>query len=345
MSDCCPVDIRDENKVLAVGRFPEGEKGLLCWTGSSLVIRARLREWYAEIEADWTDQTPYMGVLADGAPVARFALSKGCHRYPLLTGMDDITEHELSLMRDTQPMGGEENLTVRIRGMEIFGELLDVPAKPLIEVIGDSLTTGEGTLGPKNAMEWRSVWFSGMRSWAQTLCSELDARGEWVSQSGWGVYTSWDNRREGAIPAIYESVAAHSAYAHLRHDFARHPVKAVVINLGTNDWNALTGLDEADRQERPGQIYEAALSFLRQIHRCRPGTPILFSYGMCGDGLADILRSAVQKDAEAASSPVLYLQLPECPEEELGSRAHPGAWHQRRCGLLIAGKLREAGIF
>lgn len=339
------IDVERDPKILAIGRRPNGEKGLLCWTGSSLVIRAKLNEWYADIEADWTMQTPYIGVMIDGAPVVRFALTKGCHRYTLLTGMDETEEHELALTRETQPMGGEPRLSVRVLGMEISGELLMPVDKPVIEVIGDSLTSGEGAVGPKCGMAWRSVWFSGMNTWAQALCRELNARGEWVSQSGWGLYTSWDNRPEGALPGIYECAAVHSVFDGIRHDFAGHPVQAVVINLGTNDWNALSALPESEHPERLGRIEEAAAAFLKQIHRCRPGTPVLFSYGMCGNGLSACLQAAVRKDAETANSPVMYLELPDCADTALGSRGHPGAEHQRLCGLMIAEKLRQAGIF
>ena len=345
MLESISVNVKADKNVMAVGRFPKGEKGLLCWTGSSLVIHARLREWSAAIEADWAENTPYMGILADGVPVARFALRKGKHQYTLLTGMDETAEHELTLFRDTQPMSGEDGLMVRVSGMTVAGELMPVREKPLIEVIGDSLTTGEGTVGPRNGMEWRSVWISGMHSWAQAMCLELDARGEWVSQSGWGVYTGWDNDSSSVLSRIYESAAAHSPYSGIRHDFDSHPVKAVVINLGTNDSNALKNLPEKDRPERLGQIKEAAVSLLRQIHRCRPGTPVLFTYGMCGQDLTECLRSAVQEDAETAGSAAVFMELPACSGEELGSRGHPGVAFQRQCGRLIADKLRQMKVF
>ena len=345
MLDYSAVNVKTDKNVMAVGRFPQEEKGLLCWTGSSLVIHARLREWSAVIEADWAENTPYMGILADGVPVARFALGKGKNRYTLLTGMDETAEHELTLFRDTQPMSGEDKLLVRVCGMTVAGELLPVREKPLIEVIGDSLTTGEGTVGPRNGMEWRSIWISGMNSWAQAMCHELDARGEWVSQSGWGIYTGWDNDPSSVLSRIYESAAAHSPYAGVRHDFDGHPVQAVVINLGTNDSNALKSLPEENRPERMEQIKEAAVSLLKQVHRCRPGTPVLFAYGMCGHDLTECLRSAVQQDAETAGSMTDFMELPDCSEDELGSRWHPGAAFQRRCGRLIADKLRQMKVF
>lgn len=345
MPETITIDVQKDSKVKAVGRFPKGEKGLLCWTGSALVIQAKLREWSAMIEADWTDQSPYMGVLVDGAPVARFALCRGKKRYMLLTGMDEMAEHELTLFRDTQPMSGDEQLSVRVSEMDVTGWIYPVQEKPAIEVIGDSLTTGEGTVGPRNGMEWRSVWLSGMNSWVQTLCRALDARGEWVSQSGWGIYTSWDQQKECVLSRIYESAAAHSRWSSERHDFEAHPVKAVVINLGTNDSNALNGLKEEEKPGHLTHIHEAACAFLRQIHQCRPGTPVLFTYGMCEHQLTDCLRSAVEEDAKTASSLTMFMELPVCPDEELGSRGHPGAEFQRKCGQMIAEKIREAGVF
>ena len=334
-----------DDRVLSVGRCPEGEKGLLCWTGSAVIIRARMNSWSAIIEADWNVNTPWMGILVDGAPVSRFALGKGKREYILLTGMDETVEHELTLFRDTQPMSGEEKLNVRVWEMEIDGELETVQEKPHIEVIGDSLTTGEGTVGPETGMEWRSLWLSGMQTWAQSICRNLNVWGEWVSQSGWGLYTSWDNNPDAVLGNIYESVWAHSPYSAVQHDFAGHPVGAVIINLGTNDWNALKNMPEEERPSRVRKIHEAARNLLRQIHRCRPGTPVLFAYGMCDHSLSECLQTAVQEDALEADGLSLFLELPLCAEQELGSRGHPGAEYQRRCGLLIADFLREKGIF
>ena len=337
--------LAEDAGILFTGRCPEGQKGLLCWTGSSLVISAKLSSWEADIEADWDVNTPYMGVLVDGAPAARFALRRGLHTYALLTGMDDTVPHEYALFRDTQPMSGEKGLLVRVRGMRAEGELLPPAKKPAIEVIGDSLTTGEGTVGPKNAAEWRSVWLSGMHSWAQALCRELDARGEWVSQSGWGIYTAWDGNRDAVIGNIYESAAAHSPFEGERHDFAAHPVACVVVNLGTNDWNALKDKSDGERPEGLRRIYDAVLALLARIHSCRPDTPVLFTYGMCGAELTGCLRSAVLEDAKSVSSPVAFLELPNCPDTGLGSRFHPGEAHQALCGKLIAQKLRDMGLF
>jgi len=335
-------DIVRSADFITLGRRGE-DKSEFLWAGSGVAVRLRCRELYADIFADWSVSTPWAAVLIDGAPVARFPLQKGRARYALLTGMDVGVEHEVALVRDTQPIDGEDALTFRLEGlMADEAELLEPALRPVIEFIGDSLTTGEGLTGPKPAEEWKTVYLAASLTYAQTAVRLLDARGEWVSLSGWGVYTDWEGNTAHTLGSVYDSVCPLIKRGRMSYDFAEHPVDAVVINLGTNDAGALSKLREEDRPARLADIHKAAVALLWQIRKQRPAAPILWIYGMCGDVLGATLADAVREAAQELSGPPIeYLPLPACPEEELGSRQHPGPVNHFHTAQLAAEALRR----
>ncbi len=329
-----------DSHVTLLGRRLPDDPLRLFWTGSGLAVRMNAREVSAVIEADWTEHSPWMAVLVDGAPVARFALRRGTHTYALLTGLDESFAHRVTLMRDTQPIEDDAREVVRVRSLTVEGALLQDEPRRHIELIGDSLTSGEGLAGPVSGAEWRTVWMHGGLTWAARVCAMLNADGEWVSQSGWGILTDWNQDRRHTLPAIYDGVCAVQPDGRVPYDFATHPVDAVVVHLGTNDMSALNALPAEDQPTREAEIAAAVRAFCETLRDLRPGTPVLWTCGMCGDRLNALLARTVDLAAEAlAPARFAFLPLPACPSDQLGSRGHPGPISHLDCAALIAGQL------
>ena len=334
--------LRDPRFVL-LGRRNEQEDPLrFFWPGSGVAVTLQAQEMSAIVEADWGGHSPWMSVLMDGVPVSRFPLRRGIHEYALLTGMEGADAHRISLIRDTQPMEDDERLTVRLCGLKADAEPEESPDRLRIEFVGDSLTSGEGLAGPVGASEWKTVWMSAAYGYAAQVCALLGADGEWVSQSGWGVVTDWNQDRQHVLPSIYGQVCALQSAGRRAYDFAAHPVDAVVVNLGTNDMTALSALVEPERTERAAEFLKAVGNFCRQLRSLRPGTPVLWVCGMCGNGLNGLLECAVRAAAETISdSHMVFMALPSCKQDELGSLGHPGYLSHRRCAELIAKRLKQ----
>ena len=337
-------EIRQAEHVRLLGRFdPQQPVFPMFFTGSGVEMRIRCTTLEMEIEAGYALQCPWLGVMVDGAPVARMALRRGRHLYTLLAGMDETVAHTVTVVRDTQPVPEDEALFVTAHRIRTDGELLPLPNRALtIELIGDSLTSGEGLTGPRSAMQWRTIWLSGMESWAMDVCRMLDAQGRWFSQSGWGVYWGWDGNREHRVPRIYDAVCAVERGGDAPYDFPGNPVDAVIINLGTNDASALSRTQGAQREEAAAAIRAAAVDFLRQVRSRNPGAYILWAYGMCGGDIAPLLRGAVRERQRAGDHRIGYVQLPACPEKGLGSRAHPGRDNHRSAALAVVRRLKTA---
>ena len=146
----------------------------LDWTGSGLECTFRGSDLWAELEAPAFSPIMWMIVLADGAPVTRFPVEPGVRFYPLVLGMEPKNARVITLMKETQCMPDQPEATVFLRTLRLRGELEAPPARDLkIEFIGDSLTSGEGSLAPRGNDEWITQWFSARGNYSWVACDAL----------------------------------------------------------------------------------------------------------------------------------------------------------------------------
>lgn len=325
---------------LRMGRRDPGEAACaLWWSGSG--IRTVLDCTRLEIEADAPDDEfiPWIAVTVDGAPVARFPLRPGVHRYDVLGRMERGVAHEVAILRDSQPTDGD-SAPLRLTAVYTDGTpAAPTPRPRLIEFLGDSLTVGEGTLGPTDAMEWRMIWISNQFAFPALAAELLNAEKRVVALGGWGAYLSYDANPDHVIGRIYDRLCAVVPGGDVPYDFAaQRPADAVVINLGTNDCSGL-----ANAQPGPGgeaAFEDSAVALMELVRRRNPGAAILWAYGLCGNGLEAPLRRAVKRRAEAGDGNVRYLALDDCAGD-LGSRSHPGRKAHRRAAEQIAEALNN----
>ena len=314
----------------------------LRWSGSGVRLRLRCTALYVEIEAAYAEHAPWIAVLMDGALITRFVLERGRRWYAALLGMDEGAEHDIRIVRDTQPVPEEPDTRVTLHALRVGGEVLPCPAPAMtVEFVGDSLTSGEGMIGPVGAMEWRMAFLSASSSYAQTVCNLLGAEGRWVSLCGWGVYTSWDGNRDHRLPLVYDGLCPVESDGDRPNDFSIAPADLIVVNLGTNDASAVRGAAPEDRPAIRREIGRAAEAFLRQLRARQPRATILWAYGMCDHPLGPTLRRAVESIRRGGDTNVYYLSLPACRAGEEGSREHPGAAAHRRAAQAIVRRWEE----
>ena len=188
-----------------MGRFNPDEAACnLWWSGSG--VRTKLACTRVEIEATVPDQEnlPMVSVTVDGAPVARFALRPGTHRYDLLGRMDGGEVHEVAVLRDSQPTD-QDAAPLVLDAVYTDGEPAAPEHRPrLIEFLGDSLTVGEGTVGPKGDMAWRMLWCCHQFAFPALAAEALKADKRLVALGGWGAYLSYDANPTHTIPTIYD---------------------------------------------------------------------------------------------------------------------------------------------
>ena len=89
-----------------------------------------------------------------------------------------------------------------------------------------------------------------------------------ISQSGWGVFCSWEGNEQQAIPLYYEQVCGllngernKELGALEKWDFQKFQPDVVVVNLGTNDGSGTRDMEKVEK---------AVIDFLRKIRACNP---------------------------------------------------------------------------
>ena len=327
---------------LRLGRFnPDEAHCDLWWSGSGVRTAFDGRRLEAEITVPDDEHTPFAAVVVDGAPVARFALMPGTHRYDLLGRMEAGVRHEIELRRDSQPTDCD-TASVVLEALYVEGTLAAPAARPrLIEFLGDSLTVGEGTVGPTDAMEWRMLWISNQFAFPALAAEALNAEKRVIALGGWGPHLSYDANPAHTIGHIYEQLCGVCDAGSAPYDFAaQRRADAVVINLGTNDFSGISSLPEQERAAGFAALEASAVRLLELVRGHNPGAQILWAYGLCGDGSQAPIRRAVERRVAAGDTGVRYLALTDC-NGDLGSRSHPGRNAQRRAAEEIAAALRE----
>ena len=324
---------------LRVGRHDPAEKECcLWWSGSGVRMEIACTCLEIEMESPCTTHAPWIGVLMDGAPVCRFPLGQGVRRYVALAGIDADVKHEVTIIRDTQT-GYDESSAVKLLGIYADGEPAASPVRPLrLEFVGDSLTVGEGCLGPESAEEWRMIWISHMPAFPTLVSEALHAEKDVVALGGWGAARSWDNDKESRIGRIYDQLCGvipggEGAYHGMEAD-------AVVINLGTNDGSALNNLPENEKPILEKEMEDRATELMEKVRARHPHALILWAYGLCGHQVEPILQKAVKRRQAAGDTRVQYLSLTQAAGN--GSRMHPSRAAHRKAAEEIGAALRTA---
>lgn len=328
---------------LRLGRRDAGEQVCrLWWSGSGVRTKVccdRLEAEFAVPEAD--THTPWVAVTVDGAPVARIPLAPGRRRYDLLGRLGAEAAHEVAIVRDSQPSDADSG------PLELLAVYTDgVPEAPaprerLIEFVGDSLTVGEGTLGPESAMEWRMALISNQFAYPTLVSERLDAEKRVIALGGWGAHVSFDINYSHTLGHIYDSLCAVVPGGEAAYDFeAQRPADAVVINLGTNDFSGLNKVHTPPTGEQLAAFTASAEALLAQLRRRNPGAVLLWAYGLCGNGLEEPIKRAVEARRAAGDGKVSFLALTDCGDDH-GSRNHPSRRAHRRAAKEIAAALEE----
>ncbi|MEK0315064.1 SGNH/GDSL hydrolase family protein [Cohnella sp. 56] len=336
----------------------------LFWTGSGVEWNAKGSELWAEVEADYDHYEPWISVIVNGAAVSRRMVTAGRHWICLFRGMSADTVKNVRIVKDSQAMSGDRGCRLQLVAVRFDGTFEAVTDKPYrLEFVGDSITSGEGAIGAVTEQDWVPMWCSAVDNYAALTAGALDAEYRVLSQSGWGVLTSWDNNPHANLPAYYEQVCGllkgernEELGAWEANDFAAWQPDVVVVNLGTNDGGAFntpawqdpeTGATHKQRLNADGTMNaddvaafeQAACAFLGVIRRCNPGAHIVWAYGMLGTAMLPAIERAVSAYREQTGDVrVSVVRLPEMTAETVGARNHPG----RRAHEQAAAALSEA---
>lgn len=339
----------------------------LFWTGSALELNVKGSELWVEVEADYDVYEPWISIVINGVPVSRQMVTAGRYYICVFRGMNDNVVKNVRIVKELQAMSDDPNSSLQIHAVKVDGKLLPVEDKPYkIEFIGDSITSGEGTIGAKTEEDWIPMWFSAMNNYTRMTAEALNAEYRVLSQSGWGVLTSWDNNPHNNIPEYYEQVCGllsgtknEALGAFKAYSFDTWQPDVVVVNLGTNDGSAfhspawkdeVTGETHNQRLNDDGTYHEedlqafedAAEKFLMKIRKNNKAAHIVWAYGMLGIPMMPAIFRAVDAYIKhTGDKKVTVLQLPNMTDETAGARTHPGGLAHEEAAKALTGYLKE----
>ena len=337
----------NSDHIRLLGRMDENQRPLcLDWTASGFEANFQGSELWAELEATRESPDMWVAVAVDGSPVARFMVETGRRWYPLVHGMDKDLSRVVTLMKETQCMPFCPEATVKVHGLRHDGALLPLPEPALrIEFIGDSLTSAEGALAPKNNAEWIPMWFTAWGNYSFHVCRLLNAERRVLSQSGQGVAWDYLFNPEGNLADDYELTvgalkgeAAEARGCRKAYDFSAWPADVVCIRLLSND---VGGMRRAEKEaEMTEALTSKCVDFLKKVRRCNPRARIVWvlpgSHSMPGIGV-----EAVRRCQAEGMDRLSCLTLPDYGEHELGARNHPNAAYNEKIGRITADYIRS----
>lgn len=337
----------------------------LFWTASGVEMYVTGTELWMEVETDYDVYEPWVSIEINGAWIGRQMITAGRKDICIFRNMDAATAKKVRIFRDVQAMSDDSALFLQIHGFKTDGEFKEVPKKSRkIEIIGDSITSGEGTIGAQEELDWISMWFTALNNYAVMTADRLDADFRIVSQSGWGIVTGWDNNPNCSLPDYYEKVCGlckgernEKAGAKEDYDFSSWQPDSVIINLGTNDAGAFdneqwtdpkTGeifkqhknADGTYNKEDERRLIEKAKSFLKVIRKNNPNAQILWVYGMLGTPILSMLETAIGEYTKETGDPkAKVVVLPQAEGDGIGARSHPGVISHRQAADILVKEL------
>ena len=351
MADLKQYSLNEINHYFVYGRTTQCRTPLtLFWTGSGIEFKVKGSELWITFMTDYHIYEQWISIAINGSFVSRQMLNKGMHSICIFRNMNSDEAKDVRIYKEVQAMSADEMAVLQIHNVSTDGEFLPIREKTRkIEVIGDSITSGEGTIGAFVEQDWISMIFSACRDYPILLGQILDADVRILSQSGWGVLSSWDNNPHNNLPSIYEKICGlcygeqnESLGAQKEHDFLSWQPDVIVVNLGTNDGGAFG--QPAWKDETTGETFEqitrkdntldpfcierfekAVKNFLYCLRKHNPNAKILWVYGMLGDLMQPYIEHAILcYQQETNDSFVDFLLLPQITQETTGSRSHPG---------------------
>ena len=265
------------------------------WSGSGFV--ARFSGTSLSIQINSSGAFLFKAVV-DGTPQTAFTIPSGQQTASVVSGLAAGT-HTVEIYRQTEGSQGDSQLlAITVGG----GALATPPAAParLIEIIGDSISCGYGTLGAlgdSDCYPTESHW----DTYAAVAARALGADVNTIAMSGQGAYRNYGGDMNNTLPMVYTRALTNDATP--TWDF-RTQAQAVIVNLGTNDISNNKG--------DPGTPFETAYTGLLQTVRSKyPGALIVCIIGplLSGTDLTTIqnhIKNSVAARAAAGDKNVEF---------------------------------------
>lgn len=350
------------NKLQIHGRtvWDEEKQALFCnWTCSGITVRftgtclkAKFTVMADQIPAmpgfpPNPDYYPCVGVVTDGQTLENLQEITADGWYDLWQG--EKGEHTLRLVKNSENSRGK----LGILALECDGEILpvEVEKKPVLEIVGDSITCAFGSDSSNNSPEFLCMEENGWMSYGARAARELGY--EWRQICVSGISASQPEHPMFPMPGMNEIYHLTDQLFDERRgvepaewDFAKNPADIVVLNLGTNDVNPIRfGQDFSQIENMENWFQRRYGQFIADIRRLNgPDTYIVCALGSMDYYLYDRIQAAVEEYKQASGDQKIcafkFIGI-NMMTEGFGAMGHPSAKTHERMGRELAYHLKN----
>ncbi len=308
----------DANTVFA---YWEGAGIGVRFTGTklALVISCSIRN---------SNELPYFQVWVDGERTLRFNITNGSGTYTVADNLGE-GEHYVRVLLTTQSFYDQIQFvtaTITGTGAALLDPVYD-PDQLIMDIYGDSITAGHGTLGNESDYTFRTN--DATATYAYVTAEHFGADANVCAISGWGMYQGYNADRNGIIPRVWNFISMRTS--HIWTGFADRQADVVTVALGTNDmwfWK-----DDMSRELYIG----AYMEFLGKLRGVYPEASFFLLHNMMDDrtftdqdtgtrytfcdNVAEVARRFCEIDEIGAT----FIRMPSYYEkpEYTGSGGHP----------------------
>jgi lysophospholipase L1-like esterase len=312
-----------------IGRFdttqPSGPR--CAWSAS--MVKLKFHASAVNVHLNESDNNDEYEVVIDSQPVAVLVPQAGAHLYCVYQSSTPQT-HTLALVKRTEPLFG----TSQFQGFQLSeqGKLLRLPkASPRrVEVIGDSISCGYGDEAQNQNQHFSSTTENAYLSYGADAARALDAQYTCIAWSG---RLMWPTN---TMSSIYGLILPTDTNTHW--DFSKWIPQAVVIALGTNDFNGGTPVEKDWDQGYEAFIQRVRSHYPQAIIYCAT-SPML--WGNPNTIERSYLHQIVTDENTAGDKNVRYLDFPtqNGTANGFGADWHPSVKTQAIMGQIMAATL------
>ena len=309
-------------------RYAKGERLFLNHSGASVLGKFAGRELVLRVFSDFEleGRNAYVRLTVDGK-TRRVRLPKG---EKTLVVRAEEGEHLFEVVKLTESANNSFALLSSVAD-GVFIPLEKKPA-PKIEFIGDSITTGFGTLAPLGNGEYKTKEQDVTKAFSYLTAKALGADYNVIAAGGWPIYRSVYS--DHSIPEIYENVDFFRNEE--KWDFSAFSPDVVVITLGTNDFSYLSEFSGEKREEEKEKVVACFASFIKSVAARNERARIFLLCGFFEK--PELLPMTIEAQRRVGSPRVSVLETPSAASLSDVRAGHPG----RICHRIATKKLVEA---
>lgn len=310
----------------------------------SIEIEGSLNDVNAPRHESW----PWVGVFLDGSelPSRRFEVNAP-RRQELLFASAQAETHRIRVVKLTENF----KTYLGLSGFSLDGHLLPLPQeapKKMIEFIGDSITCGFSNETRERDRCFFTQDENGWLAHGPVAARQLGMDWSMISISGICLGPREEIPMQYAAKQLYcdtDRPGQEKAGQPVTHwDFSANPVDYIVLNLGTNDANAISASIAPEAVE--AQFDKDYLEFLHILRQCHgPATHIICAMGSMDYYLyPNILKNVKtyqQKTGDDNISCLRYMRI--SPFDPLGGCSHPYLLTHQKMANTLAAHIQEVG--